>query len=188
MSGLQRNKINISDMLVILSEFSNQSSMNSTTINTNPVNTNGNTVSNPVVQELKGMIDSSYEKLKTDMKAIVLTEIYSSLDKLTEIKNKCINEVTNKFEEENEIMKQKIYEQQKCVENLWRENNSRNVFISGIPRSMESDDGVLESVDDKCLQILRTISINMTADKYEKITVFPFKENRDSVETQSIKI
>ena len=62
-------------------------------------------------------------------------------------------------------MKKTICEQEKSIENLRRENNSRNVVFSGIPKFMESDGGVLESVADKCLQLLRAINIKMTGDK-----------------------
>ena len=70
-----------------------------------------------------------------------------------------------------------------------REITSRmQLYVTGIPKTIVTYESSLESIVDKTVYILKSVSNTISQDSYDMVNVFPVRKNREGIETQSVKV
>ena len=137
----------------------------------------------PINDKLKELEDKLTQKLnamKTELKSNILKEIEKDI--------KEINDGVESIGTCQNTMKKALGEQQSFLERIRRENNSCNVFLTGIPKTITINDVETEDAAEKTLHILNLIENNISVDDFLIVKIFELRSNDDGYEKQSVKI
>ena len=139
MTPAQKARINKPDLLSLLESQTTQTENIST-----------NSLKDIVTECMQRVID---ERLPKDL--------VETLDEVKTLRTE-LNEKT----EEIKTLKKVIGEHQKVIESVQREKKANNVFVSGLPQTIDSDDEVLEDSSKVLQHVLTAVHPTVTPDDY----------------------
>ena len=132
--------------------------------------------------ELEQLIDSQVALINNDpneLRNVITNAINQAMDKKFEQFTRDFNTETKRLSDENIVLRKVILQQQKCLERICNNSNKNNVFISGIPTTLNTDNGDLNNSKDIILHILQVVSPEITGDKYTIVKTFNPREGQN---------
>ena len=125
------------------------------------------------LKELENTLIEKVNKIKTGLK--------NELIEVIENDKKMTNDDIKSIKESHTVMKRTIGEQQLFLERVRRENNSKNVLLTGIPKIIVIDDVETEDAAEKTEHIGKLIDINVTNEDHQILKTFEVKRYDDTV-------
>ena len=139
--------------------------------------------------DLKKLIDSHLALIENDpneISNVIHNTINAAIDKKFEQLHKEIRLDYDKLERENNTLRNAILEQQKFLDRVHTDINRHNIFITGVPCSLQMDSG--EIVSDPTIithAVLKVTSPDIIDSQYKIAKSFDPKEGQN---THSVKV
>ena len=135
--------------------------------------------------ELNKLIDNQLALMNNDPNAIrnvITNTINAAIDKKFEQLAIELKQENDVLKTDNQVMRKVLMEQQKSLERIHKDRTRKNVFITGIPNTMEADYGD-DEVDDPRLitnKILKYVLPDISKNDYKIMKSFEPREGNTS--------
>ena len=130
-------------------------------------------------EELERLIKSQLDLMENDpneIRNVITSTINTAIDKKFDQFARDIREDYNKLETENSILRKAIIEQQKFLENLYREKVRSHIFMSGIPNELIINGQKINEPNTIIENIIHTVAPEVDEGDYSIVKSFKCRE------------
>ena len=142
---------------------------------------------NVLKKDLEKLIDDQLALLNNDpneIRNVITNAINEAIDKKFEQISNELSEESKRISEENVILRKVITEQQKCLERLCNDKNKSNVFKSGIPVQLKTENGILNNPETIIKYIITSVAHGVNNNDYKIMKTFQPREGHTQHSTK----